>query len=99
MAYPMCWMTLDRDLNAALNLEQYYHCRVYLHPNYVVAGSLSETLSASGEVGRPYGFRRTSTKQEIRHNHDQRVIDVYDCQELYKSFRTGTTAVRISSYS
>ncbi|MHA2231147.1 MAG: RNA-guided endonuclease InsQ/TnpB family protein [Candidatus Hodarchaeales archaeon] len=76
---PMCGMTLDRDLNAALNLEQYYHCRVYLHPNYAVAGSLSETLNACGEVARPDGFRHTSTKQEISRNHDKRVIDGYNC--------------------
>ncbi|MHA2231677.1 MAG: RNA-guided endonuclease InsQ/TnpB family protein [Candidatus Hodarchaeales archaeon] len=76
---PMCGMMLDRDLNAALNMEQYYHSRLYLHPNYTVAGSLSETLNACGEVVRPDGFRPTSRKQEISRNHDERVIDGYDC--------------------
>ncbi|MFX0117061.1 MAG: RNA-guided endonuclease InsQ/TnpB family protein [Candidatus Hodarchaeota archaeon] len=77
-ACPMCGMTLDRDLNAVLNLEQYYHSRVYLHPHYPVAGSLSETLNACGEVVRPNGFRRTSRKQEISSNNDEYVINVYD---------------------
>ncbi|MHA2232632.1 MAG: RNA-guided endonuclease InsQ/TnpB family protein [Candidatus Hodarchaeales archaeon] len=76
---PMCGLTLDRDLNAALNMEQYYHCRLFLHPGYSVAGSLSETLNACGEVVRPDGFRRTSMKQEISGNHDKRAIDVYRC--------------------
>ncbi len=76
---PMCGMTLDRDLNSALNMEQYYYCRLNLHPNYSVAGSLSETLNACGEVIRPDGFRHTSAKQEISHNNDERTIDVYGC--------------------
>ncbi len=67
---PMCGLTLDRDFNAALNMEQYYHCRLYLQPNYAVAGSLSETLNACGEVIRPGWFRRTSANQEISRNHD-----------------------------
>ncbi|MHA2231035.1 MAG: RNA-guided endonuclease InsQ/TnpB family protein [Candidatus Hodarchaeales archaeon] len=76
---PMCGMTLDRDLNAALNMEQYYHCRLYLHPGYSVAGSLSETLNACGEMVRPDGFRHTSRKQETSRNHEERAIDVYRC--------------------
>ncbi|MHA2370651.1 MAG: RNA-guided endonuclease InsQ/TnpB family protein, partial [Candidatus Hodarchaeales archaeon] len=78
-ACPMCGMMLDRDLNAALNMEQYYHCRLYLQPNYPIAGSLSETLNACGEVVSPDGFRHTSRKQEISSNNDERVMDVYDC--------------------
>jgi putative transposase len=74
---PMCGMTLDRDLNAALNMEWYYHCHLYLHPEYSVAGSLSETLNACGEMVSPDGFRRTSRKQEISRNHDERAIDTY----------------------
>ncbi|MFQ5976522.1 MAG: RNA-guided endonuclease InsQ/TnpB family protein [Candidatus Heimdallarchaeota archaeon] len=76
-ACPMCGMTLDRDLNAALNMAQYYHCRLYLQPGYSVAGSLSETLNACGEAVRPDGFRHASSKQEISRNHDKRVIDGY----------------------
>ncbi|MHA2231735.1 MAG: RNA-guided endonuclease InsQ/TnpB family protein [Candidatus Hodarchaeales archaeon] len=76
---PMCGMSLDRDLNAALNMEQYYHCRLYLHPGYFVAGSLSETLNACGEVVRPDGFRHTSMKQEISSNNDERAIGDYSC--------------------
>ncbi|MFW9914546.1 MAG: RNA-guided endonuclease InsQ/TnpB family protein [Candidatus Thorarchaeota archaeon] len=68
---PMCGLTLDRDLNAALNLEQYYHCRMYLQPTYAVAGSLSETLNAGGEVVRPERFGHASTKQEISSNYDE----------------------------
>ncbi len=75
---PMCGMTLDRDLNAALNLEQYYHCRLRLHYDHSVAGSLSETLNACGEVVRPEGFGPTSTKQEISSNYDERTMDVSD---------------------
>ncbi|MFX0113958.1 MAG: RNA-guided endonuclease InsQ/TnpB family protein [Candidatus Hodarchaeota archaeon] len=69
---PMCGLTLERDLNAALNLEQYYHCRLYLQPGSSVAGSLSETLNACGEVVRPEGFGPTSRKQEISSNDDER---------------------------
>jgi putative transposase len=76
---PMCGMTLDRDLNAALNMEQYYHCRLYLQPGYTVAGSLSETLNACGEVVSPDGFRHTSGKQEISSNHDERAIGDHRC--------------------
>jgi putative transposase len=76
---PMCGMALDRDLNATLNMEQYYQCRLYLHPDYTVAGSLSETLNACREEVRPDDFRPTSMKQEISRNHDERVIDVYNC--------------------
>ncbi|MHA2497643.1 MAG: RNA-guided endonuclease InsQ/TnpB family protein [Candidatus Hodarchaeales archaeon] len=76
---PMCGMTLDRDLNAALNMEWYYHCHLHLHPDYAVAGSSSETLNACGEVVRPDGFRHTSMKQEISRNNDERAIDVYGC--------------------
>ncbi|MFQ5979812.1 MAG: RNA-guided endonuclease InsQ/TnpB family protein [Candidatus Heimdallarchaeota archaeon] len=76
-ACPMCGMMLDRDFNAALNLEQYYHSQLYLHPNYPVAGSLSETLNACGEAVRPEGFGHGSSKQEISHNNDERPIDVY----------------------
>ncbi|MFQ5979698.1 MAG: zinc ribbon domain-containing protein [Candidatus Heimdallarchaeota archaeon] len=47
---PMPEMTLDRNFNAALNMELYYHCRLYLHPGYSVAGSLSETLNACGRA-------------------------------------------------
>jgi putative transposase len=75
---PMCGMTLDRDLNAALNMEQYYHCRLYLQPGSSVAGSLSETLNACGETVRPERFRHISTKQEISSNYDEQPIDVYD---------------------
>jgi putative transposase len=74
---PMCGLTLDRDLNAALNMEQYYHCRLYLQPGYSVAGSSSETLNACGEVVSPDSFRCTSRKQEMSGNHDERVIDAY----------------------
>ncbi|MFQ5977269.1 MAG: RNA-guided endonuclease InsQ/TnpB family protein [Candidatus Heimdallarchaeota archaeon] len=76
---PMCGLTLDRDLNAALNIEQYYHCRTYLQPGYSVAGSLSETLNACGEAVRPEGFRRTSRKQEISRNNDKRAMDDHGC--------------------
>ncbi|MFQ5979335.1 MAG: hypothetical protein ACE5OZ_14500 [Candidatus Heimdallarchaeota archaeon] len=69
---PMSGMTLDRDFNAALNMEQYYHCHLYLHPDYSVAGSLSETLNACGEVVRPEDFRHASRKQEISRNNDER---------------------------
>ncbi|MHA2499513.1 MAG: RNA-guided endonuclease InsQ/TnpB family protein [Candidatus Hodarchaeales archaeon] len=75
---PMCGLTLDRDLNAALNLEQYYHCRLYLQPDCSVAGSLSETLNACGEAVRPKGFRHASAKQEISINYDEWPIDVYE---------------------
>ncbi len=77
-ACPRCGMTLDRDLNAALNMEQYYHCRLYLQPGYSVAGSLSETLNAYGEAVSPERFRHASRKQEISSNDDEQPIDVYD---------------------
>ncbi|MHA2370210.1 MAG: RNA-guided endonuclease InsQ/TnpB family protein [Candidatus Hodarchaeales archaeon] len=76
---PMCGLTLERDLNAALNLEQYFHCRLYLQPDYSVAGSSSETLNACGEVVSPDGFRHTSRKQEISSNHDEQAIAGYGC--------------------
>ncbi|MFQ5979470.1 MAG: RNA-guided endonuclease InsQ/TnpB family protein [Candidatus Heimdallarchaeota archaeon] len=76
---PMCGLSLDRDFNAALNMEWYYHSRLYLQPDYSVAGSLSETLNACGEVVRPDGFRHTSVKQEISCNYDERAIGDYGC--------------------
>ncbi|MHA2367897.1 MAG: RNA-guided endonuclease InsQ/TnpB family protein [Candidatus Hodarchaeales archaeon] len=77
-ACPMCGMTLDRDLNAALNMEQYYHSRLYLQPDSSVAGSLSETLNACGEVVRPEGFGHASSKQEISSNYNERPLDGFD---------------------
>jgi putative transposase len=85
---PMCGQSLDRDLNAALNMERYYRCRLYLQPDSSVAGSLSETLNACGEVVRPEDFRHTSMKQEISRSNDERAIGDYSGYELYKSFRT-----------
>jgi putative transposase len=75
---PMCGLTLDRDVNAALNMEQYYYCRLYLQPGYSVAGSLSETLNARGEAVRPECFGLASRKQEISRNDDEQSIDGYD---------------------
>lgn len=61
-----CGLKLDRDVNAALNLEWYYN---YIHTIYnyddIVAGGLSETLNASGEHVRPELFRQSSMKQEL----------------------------------
>jgi len=60
---PLCGLELDRDWNAALNLEHYYH--IY-EPrlNRNVAESSEETLNAGGEVVRPILSRHASMKQE-----------------------------------
>jgi putative transposase len=52
---PFCGLELDRDHNAALNLEQYFYLFILsqitqLHP---VAESSAETLNACGETVRP----------------------------------------------
>jgi putative transposase len=77
-ACPMCGLMLDRDLNAALNLEQYYHSRLYLQSGSSVAGSSSETLNTFGEAVRPEGFGHASVKQEISSNYDERPLDIYN---------------------
>ncbi|MFX0185912.1 MAG: RNA-guided endonuclease InsQ/TnpB family protein [Candidatus Hodarchaeota archaeon] len=60
---PLCGLVLDRDYNAALNLENYYHkYKPQLTRN--VAESSAETLNACGEVVRPMLSRHTSMNQE-----------------------------------
>jgi putative transposase len=55
----LCGLSIDRDLNAARNLVNYYHWHVpLLHPSKdpsspSVAVSSSETLNACGELVRP----------------------------------------------
>ena len=67
---PLCGLLIDRDLNAARNLVNYYHWHT---PNIrqphdtslsSVAVSSSETLNACGELVRPDTFRLDSVNQE-----------------------------------
>ncbi|MHA2202754.1 MAG: RNA-guided endonuclease InsQ/TnpB family protein [Candidatus Hodarchaeales archaeon] len=48
---PLCGLALDRDLNAALNLANYYY--IYQILLFPVAESSAETLNACGEAVRP----------------------------------------------
>jgi putative transposase len=52
---PFCGLVIDRDYNAALNLEQYFYQFVLSQviPNNPVAESSTETLNACGETVRP----------------------------------------------
>jgi putative transposase len=64
---PLCGTQLDRDVNAALNMEQYYGQRLYLQPlsEGIVAESSAETVNAGGEPIRPPVAGHGSLKQEI----------------------------------
>ncbi|MFQ5977645.1 MAG: RNA-guided endonuclease InsQ/TnpB family protein [Candidatus Heimdallarchaeota archaeon] len=64
---PLCGTQLDRDVNAALNMEQYYGQRLYLQPlsEGLVAESSAETVNAGGEPIRPPVAGHGSLKQEI----------------------------------
>jgi len=63
---PLCGVELDRDYNAALNLENYYY--LYQPVLGPVAESSAETINASGEGIRPTGSRRASKKQETQYH-------------------------------
>jgi putative transposase len=66
----LCGLDLDRDLNAARNLVNYYHwhaplLRQPIRPSQVsVAASSPETLNACGELVSPRTLRHDSMKQE-----------------------------------
>jgi len=55
----LCGLTLDRDHNAALNLEQYFYSFILSQVSQVppVAESSAETLNACGEAVRPVHFQ------------------------------------------
>ncbi|MFX1534989.1 MAG: RNA-guided endonuclease InsQ/TnpB family protein [Promethearchaeota archaeon] len=61
---PFCGLTLDRDYNAALNLEQYYYMFVY--PTLLsVAASSEETINACGDPVRlPTGSTDRRSKKK-----------------------------------
>jgi putative transposase len=75
---PMCGGELDRDTNAALNIEQYYHQRLYLQPDYqlLVAESSAETVNACEEGVRPTSSGHPSMKQEISANYRSSIMEV-----------------------
>ena len=52
---PFCGLIIDRDYNAALNLEQYFYLFILFQVSFSdhVAESSAETLNACGEVVRP----------------------------------------------
>ncbi len=64
---PLCGAELDRDINAALNMEQYYGQRPYFQSlaEAIVAESSAETVNACGETVRPTVAGHVSSKQEI----------------------------------
>ncbi|MFX0050198.1 MAG: RNA-guided endonuclease InsQ/TnpB family protein [Candidatus Hermodarchaeota archaeon] len=67
---PLCGLVLDRDLNAARNLVNYYHWHAPIITtllnqfDYPVAVSFPETLNACGELIRPGTSRHDSMNQE-----------------------------------
>jgi len=61
---PLCGLELDRDYNAALNLENYYY--TYRPLLKTVAESSAETINAGGEAVRPTQRGRASMKQETQ---------------------------------
>ncbi len=62
---PLCGLELDRDYNAALNLEKY--CSIYQLVVAPVAQSSGETLNAGGEPVRLPHRKHGSMKQETKH--------------------------------
>ena len=66
----LCGLTIDRDLNAARNLINYYHWHAPIihtllnQSDISVAVSSSETLNACGELVRPGTSRHDSMNQE-----------------------------------
>jgi len=66
----LCNLMIDRDLNAALNMVNYYHWHHPLihvsrdHSRYSVAASFPETLNACGEFVRPCISGPDSMNQE-----------------------------------
>jgi len=66
----LCGLKIDRDLNAARNLVNYYHWYAliihnFLNPShYSVAESFPETINACGELVRPGTPRLDSMNQE-----------------------------------
>ncbi|MFX0209930.1 MAG: zinc ribbon domain-containing protein [Candidatus Hodarchaeota archaeon] len=61
---PLCGLELDRDYNAALNLENYYY--IYQPLLVTVAESSAETINAGGEAVSPTKRGRASMKQETQ---------------------------------
>ncbi len=65
----LCGLELDRDLNAARNLENYYHWHNLLLPRKndawkTVIESSPKTLNACGELVRPSTAGHSSMNQE-----------------------------------
>jgi putative transposase len=54
-----CGLTIDRDYNAALNLEQYFNMFILsqVNPNIPIAESSAETLNACEETVRPVNIQ------------------------------------------
>ncbi|MFX0206273.1 MAG: zinc ribbon domain-containing protein [Candidatus Hodarchaeota archaeon] len=67
---PLCGLMIDRDLNAARNLINYYHWHapvihtLFNQSDYKVAVSSPETLNACGELVRPGTPGHDSMNQE-----------------------------------
>ncbi len=63
----LCGLSINRDLNAALNLEHYYYwyLQKFQSSELNVAVSSPETLNACGEAVGPQQLRQDSVNQEI----------------------------------